>query len=64
MATLRFNDGIDFDTSGPLRLSLRRDGMYVVGEGMLVPVQDAHEGRQLIENINKTRGRGKHATQK
>ena len=64
MATLRFNDGIDFDTSGPLRLSLRRDGMYVVGEGMLVPVQDAHEGRQLIENINKTRGRGKHETQK
>ncbi len=64
MATLRFNDGIDFDTSGPLRLSLRRDGMYVVGEGMLVPVLDAHEGRQLIENINKTRGGGKHEAQK
>ena len=56
MATLRFDDGISFDTSGPLRLSLRHDGMYVVGEGMLVPVRDAAEGRQLIENIDKSRG--------
>ena len=56
MATLRFNDGMSFDTGGPLRLSLRHDGMYVVGEGMLVPVRDAAEGRQLIENIGKSRG--------
>ena len=56
MSTLRFNDGISFDTSGPLRIAYRRDGMYVVGEGMLVPVSDEREARQLIENINKTRG--------
>ena len=56
MSTLRFNDGISFDTSGPLRITYRRDGMYVVGEGMLVPVSDEREARQLIENINKTRG--------
>ena len=62
MATLRFNDGMSFDTSGPLRLSLRHDGMYVVGEGMLVPVRDEAEGRQLIENIDKSRGN--HATSK
>ncbi len=56
MSALRFNDGMSFDTSGPLRISVRRDGMYVVGEGMLVPVRDEREARQLIENINKTRG--------
>ena len=56
MSTLRFDDGMSFDTSGPLRISVRRDGMYVVGEGMLVPVRDEQEARQLIENINKTRG--------
>ncbi len=56
MSALHFNDGMSFDTSGPLRISVRRDGMYVVGEGMLVPVRDEREARQLIENINKTRG--------
>ena len=32
MSTLRFDDGMSFDTSGPLRISIRRDGMYVVGD--------------------------------
>ena len=56
MSTLRFTDGMSFNTSGPLRLARRRDGLYVVGNGMLVPVNDAQEGRQLIENITKTEG--------
>ena len=56
MSTLRFTDGMSFDTSGPLRLAVRPDGAYVIGEGMLVPVRDLAEGRQLIENITKTRG--------
>ena len=56
MSHLRFTDGMSFDTSGPMRLAIRSDGMYVVGEGMLVPVRDEREGRQLIENITKTRG--------
>lgn len=55
MANLRFTDGMSFNTSGPLRLVAKSDGLYVVGEGMLVPVQDALEGRQLIENINKSK---------
>ena len=56
MANLRFTDGMTFDTGGPLRLQMRSDGMYVIGNGMLVPVRDAQEGRQLIENITKTEG--------
>ena len=63
MANLRFTDGMTFDTGGPLRLQMRSDGMYVIGNGMLVPVRDAQEGRQLIENIEKTEG-ASHATQK
>ena len=55
MSTLQFTDGITFDTSGPLRIAYRRDGMYVVGEGMLCPVTDEEEARKLIENIKKTR---------
>ena len=63
MTNLRFTDGMTFDTGGPLRLQMRSDGMYVIGNGMLVPVRDAQEGRQLIENIEKTEG-ASHATQK
>ena len=48
---------MSFDMSGPLRLTLRSDGMYVIGQGLLVPVRDEQEGRQLIENITKTEGK-------
>ena len=54
MSHLRFSDGISFDTSGALRLAIRSDGMYVIGQGLLVPVRDEVEGWQLIENIRKT----------
>jgi len=57
MSSLRFTDGMSFDMSGPLRLTLRSDGMYVVGQGLLVPVRDEEEGMQLIENITKTEGK-------
>ncbi len=56
MSMLRFTDGMSFDTSGPMRIVYKSDGMYVVGEGMMVPVRDQDDGRQLIENILKNRG--------
>ena len=56
MSMLRFNDSISFDTSGPLRIVYKSEGMYVVGEGMMVPVREQGEGLQLIENILKSRG--------
>ena len=59
MSTLRFTDGMSFDTSGPLRLAIRADGAYVIGGGMMIPVRDLAEGRQLIENIEKTCGERK-----
>ena len=38
MNNLRFNDGEEFDTSGELRKEHRADGWYVVGKGMLIPL--------------------------
>jgi len=37
---LRFNDGMNVDTSGPLRVLRARDGFYVAGEGWLIPCYD------------------------
>lgn len=48
MGILRFSDGIEIDTSGPLRLLELHDGWYVVGEGRLIPVKDEEEGGQIL----------------
>jgi hypothetical protein len=48
---LKFNDGMSFDTSGPLRITRRSDGLYVVGQGMLIPVSDREEAKEIIEEM-------------
>ena len=50
---LKFSDGMEFDTSGELRVECRKDGCYVVGEGMLVPVSDRKEGEELIQELTE-----------
>jgi len=50
---LRFNDGIDIDTDGPLRLLKLPDGYYVVGKGMCIPVNDVQEGIAMIKELGK-----------
>jgi hypothetical protein len=50
MSILKFSDGEQFDLSGPLRVELRADGFYVLGENMMVAVDTLKEG---IEYINK-----------
>ena len=49
---LRFNDGVTIDTSGPLRTLRLRDGYYVVGEGMCIPVESREEAQELIREIS------------
>lgn len=51
-ATIKFSDGVTFDTRGPLRVTRRRDGWYVIGEGMLIPCSDEHEAAEIL---NETR---------
>lgn len=45
---LLFSDGMKFDTSGPLRIEYRSDGMYVVGEGKLMPVADDADAKRVL----------------
>jgi len=47
--TLKFSDGMEFDTSGPLRITSRSDGLYVVGNGQLIPVSSREEGEEIIK---------------
>jgi|TARA_R100001129_G_scaffold147560_1_gene109015 hypothetical protein len=50
---MRFNDGMKFDTSGPLRTVRKSDGLYVVGEGWMIPVSDHKEARSIIDDFKK-----------
>jgi hypothetical protein len=51
--TLRFSDGMQFDTSGPLRVIRRSDGYYVTGKGLLIPCDSREEGNEIIADLKK-----------
>jgi hypothetical protein len=53
MGTLKFSDGVNIDTSGPLRTIKLHDGYYVVGDGMCIPVEDRNEARQIIKEMQE-----------
>ncbi len=53
MSELIFSDGMSFNTSGSMRLERRSDGLYVVGNHMLIPVQSREEGRKIIKDMSK-----------
>ena len=55
--TLRFDDGMEFDTGGELRVVHRSDGWYVVGQGILVAVDGREDGERLIEKLRHEGGR-------
>ena len=50
---LRFNDGVNIDTSGELRILRLKDGYYVVGQGTCIPVRDREEAREVIKEETK-----------
>lgn len=50
---MRFSDGMEFDTSGPYRTTRKSDGLYVVGNGLLCPIESQEEGEKLIESLTK-----------
>jgi hypothetical protein len=55
MSTLRFSDGVSFDTSGAYRIESRSDGLYVVGKGYLCPVDSREAGEAMIATLTARR---------
>lgn len=54
--SLRFSDGMEFDTSGPYRVTERSDGLYVLGRGLLCPVNSRTEAADLIARLTAEDG--------
>lgn len=50
---LRFSDGVNIDTSGKLRRLKLKDGLYVVGNGMLIPCNSEEEVKKLLNELGK-----------
>lgn len=49
---IKFSDGMSFNTDGPLRAVRKSDGWYVVGEGMLMPMDSPEEAKEFINRQN------------
>lgn len=52
---MEFSDGMKFNTDGEYRLTHRSDGWYVVGGGMLLPVNDPEHGRKVMSEMTEIR---------
>jgi hypothetical protein len=48
MSKLKFSDGEEFDVSGALRIEHRKDGYYVVGDGILYPADSKEDAEKYI----------------
>ena len=49
--SIKFSDGLEFETSDDLRIIEERDGFYVVGKGWLIPVAGQEEGKEVISKL-------------
>lgn len=56
MSKLRFNDGVEFETSGPLHIERRFDGYYLVGQGMLLPCDSREDAERLLVELANPEG--------
>ena len=50
---LKFSDGMQFDLDGEPHIEERSDGLYVVGGGMLIPIDNREEGKSTIEAMKE-----------
>jgi len=53
--TLKFSDDEEFDTEGELRTEERKDGWYVIGEGILIPVNSKEDGQNIINKMKSAK---------
>jgi hypothetical protein len=49
-----FTDGMDFETSGEPKILSLKDGLYVVGKGMLIPVDTMDEALFVFEKLESS----------
>jgi hypothetical protein len=53
MSILKFDDGVEIDKTGNYRITKKKDGLYVVGQGFCAYVDSYHEGQELINELSE-----------
>jgi hypothetical protein len=56
---LKFNDGVEFNLDGELRPVRKKDGWYVVGHGMMMPVDSYEEAIEFMAEEEERESRSK-----
>jgi hypothetical protein len=56
MTTLKYVGEMIIDSTGPLRKIRLPDGLYVVGEQMLIAVESDEEADEIIEELKNDYG--------
>jgi hypothetical protein len=51
MGLLRFSDGVTIDTGGEYSVLQLANGLYVVGNGFCVPVNDRDEADRMVADL-------------
>ena len=51
--SVKFSDGMIFDTSIKARIVRKSDGLYIVGDGIICPINSLEEGKQILESFKK-----------
>jgi hypothetical protein len=52
--SIRFENGTEIDTGGPLRILRVEEGLYVTGEGHLIPCGSEEEAEETIRQMIRT----------
>ena len=50
---INFNDGKSFNTNCSLTITRQTDGLYVIGNGYLIPVDSDEDDMELIKKLQK-----------
>ena len=48
---LVFSDGVEIETSGEYEIKELKDGWYIIGKGLLIPVDTEEEGKRILRDI-------------
>ena len=54
---MTFSDGMEFELHARLHVERRSDGLYVAGEGWLIPVESEEEAASIIADLRASEGR-------
>jgi len=51
MSSIKFTDGMIIQTDGEYRVTRESDGLYLVGHGMCVSVDNDEEAKKLLDKL-------------